>query len=68
MGNLDLGPVVGGYLVALLNKNKKNLTTMLTNLPAEARALAESVAGGPFFAAYVGNFTPDGFPLFPDEK
>jgi phospholipid/cholesterol/gamma-HCH transport system substrate-binding protein len=54
-------------LLALLNKNKKNLQSMLTNLPYDARALAESVASGPFFTAYVGNFTPDGFPLFPDQ-
>jgi phospholipid/cholesterol/gamma-HCH transport system substrate-binding protein len=54
-------------LLALLIRNRKSLQSMLVNLPPDARALAESVASGPFFTAYVGNFTPDGFPLFPDQ-
>lgn len=52
-------------LLALLIKNKKSLQSLLSTLAPDARALAESVASGPFFTAYVGNFTPNGFPLFP---
>lgn len=54
-------------LLDLLIKNRQNLQAMLSTLAPVARALAESVASGPFFTAYVGNFTPDGFPLFPDQ-
>jgi phospholipid/cholesterol/gamma-HCH transport system substrate-binding protein len=57
-----------GKLLDLLIKNRQNLQAMLSTLSPVARALAESVASGPFFTAYVGNFTPDGFPLFPDQK
>jgi phospholipid/cholesterol/gamma-HCH transport system substrate-binding protein len=54
-------------LLDLLNKNRQNLQAMLSTLAPVARALAESVASGPFFTSYVANFTPDGFPLFPDQ-
>jgi phospholipid/cholesterol/gamma-HCH transport system substrate-binding protein len=54
-------------LLDLLLKNRQNLQAMLSSLAPVARGLAESVASGPFFTAYVGNFTPDGFPLFPDQ-
>jgi phospholipid/cholesterol/gamma-HCH transport system substrate-binding protein len=54
-------------LLDLLIKNRKNLQAMLSSLAPIARGLAESVAGGPFFTSYVANFTPDGFPLFPDQ-
>jgi len=54
-------------LLDLLIRNRQNLQAMLSSLAPIARGLAESVASGPFFTAYVGNFTPDGFPLFPDQ-
>jgi phospholipid/cholesterol/gamma-HCH transport system substrate-binding protein len=70
LGRTKLRPALVelNQLLDLLIKNRANLQAMLTSLPPDARALAESVASGPFFTAYVGNFTPDGFPLFPDQK
>jgi phospholipid/cholesterol/gamma-HCH transport system substrate-binding protein len=46
----------------LVNKNRANLQLILERLGPFIRSLGEAVGSGPFFLAYIGNFTPEGFP------
>lgn len=56
----ELGPTLGrlNSVVAMLEKNKENITLTLPRLAKYATALGESVASGPYYMAFVGNLMP----------